>query len=108
MNRVVKLVLLTDTVITPPPLYHSLITCSFLKHFYSLLYDNLKNYTPFFAGSAFPSPDEVERMKSGVMLYITSDIVPVKEIVAHLIIASSDSRHTIATAGENELRRVSR
>lgn len=50
----------------------------------------------------------IERLKSSVMLYVTSDIVPVRETVVHLIIASADSRHTIATAGDNELRRVNR
>lgn len=62
----------------------------------------------WFLGAAFPSADQIEQMKSGVMLYITSDIVPVSEVAVHLVIGSADSRHTIATSGDNELRRVSR
>mgnify|MGYP001795016915 CR=1 FL=1 len=46
-------------------------------------------------------------MKISTMVYLTSEIVPVDEVVVHMVIAAADSRHTVATAGDNELRKIS-
>ena len=56
----------------------------------------------------YPSAADIESLKVGVVEYLSGDVLPANEIALHLIIASSDSRHTVATKGENELRRLNK
>lgn len=56
----------------------------------------------------YPSAATIEGLKVGVTKYLCDDVLPPNEIALHLIIASADSRHTVATMGESELRRLNR
>ncbi|XP_067931568.1 proteasome adapter and scaffold protein ECM29-like [Watersipora subatra] len=57
--------------------------------------------------SEYPKAEEVEQLKVGVARYLAADLFPIQEVVLHLILASADTRHTVATLGEDSIRRVS-
>ncbi|MFT7807466.1 proteasome-associated protein ECM29 homolog [Arapaima gigas] len=50
------------------------------------------------------SPEQLEQCKLGVVKFIEAQQVPEVETVVHLVIASSDTRHSVATAADLELK----
>lgn len=48
--------------------------------------------------------EELEQCKLGIVKFIEAEQVPEVEAVIHLVIASSDTRHSVATAADLELR----
>uniref|UniRef100_A0A8C9VU15 Ecm29 proteasome adaptor and scaffold n=1 Tax=Scleropages formosus TaxID=113540 RepID=A0A8C9VU15_SCLFO len=50
------------------------------------------------------SPEQLEQCKLGVVKFIEAKQVPEVETVIHLVIASSDTRHSVATAADLELK----
>lgn len=50
---------------------------------------------------AFPT---VEQCKLGIVKFIEAEQVPELEAVIHLVVASSDTRHSVATAADLELK----
>ena len=56
----------------------------------------------------YPKPEEVEKLKVGISNYLLAEVFPAEELKIHLILASADSRHTVATVGEDAIRRAAR
>lgn len=54
-----------------------------------------------------PNPEQLEQYKLGVIKFITCGIYSEVEIVPHLVIATSDTRHSVASAADLQLRRLS-
>uniref|UniRef100_A0A8C4NDS0 Ecm29 proteasome adaptor and scaffold n=1 Tax=Eptatretus burgeri TaxID=7764 RepID=A0A8C4NDS0_EPTBU len=52
-----------------------------------------------------PYEDEPQKCKIGVLRLLEQEIFPDSDIIAHLVLASSDGHHSVATAAERELRR---
>ncbi|KAJ8416439.1 hypothetical protein AAFF_G00357270 [Aldrovandia affinis] len=50
------------------------------------------------------SPEQLEQCKLGIVKFIEAEQVPEVEAVVHLVIASSDTRHGVATAADLELK----
>ncbi|KAK7930020.1 hypothetical protein WMY93_006415 [Mugilogobius chulae] len=50
------------------------------------------------------SPEQLEQCKLGIVKFIEAKQVPEVETVVHLVIASSDTRHSVATAADLELK----
>ncbi|XP_041077323.1 proteasome adapter and scaffold protein ECM29 isoform X1 [Polyodon spathula] len=50
------------------------------------------------------TPEQLEQCKLGIVKFIKAEQVPEVEAVVHLVIASSDSRHSVATAADLELK----
>ncbi|XP_023685449.2 proteasome adapter and scaffold protein ECM29 [Paramormyrops kingsleyae] len=50
------------------------------------------------------SPEQLEQCKLGVVKFIEAQQVPEVETVVHLVVASSDTRHSVATAADLELK----
>ncbi|MBN3306147.1 ECM29 protein, partial [Amia calva] len=50
------------------------------------------------------SPEQLEQCKLGIVKFIEAEQVPEVEAVVHLVIASSDTRHSVATAADLELK----
>nr|XP_033782200.1 proteasome adapter and scaffold protein ECM29 isoform X1 [Geotrypetes seraphini] len=48
--------------------------------------------------------EQLEQCKLGIVKFLEADQVPELEAVTHLVIASSDTRHSVATAADLELR----
>lgn len=46
----------------------------------------------------------LEQCKLGIVKFIEAEQVPELEAVIHLIVASSDTRHSVATAADLELK----
>lgn len=46
----------------------------------------------------------VEQCKLGIVKFIEAEQVPELEAVIHLVVASSDTRHSVATAADLELK----
>ncbi|KAF7662410.1 hypothetical protein LDENG_00236880 [Lucifuga dentata] len=55
-------------------------------------------------GEAQWSPEQLEQCKLGIVKFIEAKQVPEVETVVHLVVASSDTRHSVATAADLELR----
>ncbi|KAL7841457.1 hypothetical protein SRHO_G00251480 [Serrasalmus rhombeus] len=55
-------------------------------------------------GEAQWSPEQLEQCKLGIVKFIEAQQVPEVETVVHLVIASSDTRHSVATAADLELK----
>ncbi|XP_062864224.1 proteasome adapter and scaffold protein ECM29 isoform X2 [Trichomycterus rosablanca] len=55
-------------------------------------------------GEAQWSPEQLEQCKLGVVKFIEAQQVPEVETVVHLVVASSDTRHSVATAADLELK----
>ncbi|XP_064476674.1 proteasome adapter and scaffold protein ECM29-like [Ornithodoros turicata] len=52
------------------------------------------------------SPEELEKTKLGAVRFVASGVYPVSSILPHLLVASADTRHSVASAAEMELKRV--
>ncbi|XP_008582127.1 PREDICTED: proteasome-associated protein ECM29 homolog [Galeopterus variegatus] len=50
------------------------------------------------------TPEQLEQCKLGIVKFIEAEQVPELEAVLHLVIASSDTRHSVATAADLELK----
>uniref|UniRef100_A0A8D2L4M6 Ecm29 proteasome adaptor and scaffold n=1 Tax=Varanus komodoensis TaxID=61221 RepID=A0A8D2L4M6_VARKO len=50
------------------------------------------------------TPEQLEQCKLGIVKFIEAEQVPEVEAVIHLVIASSDTRHSVATAADLELK----
>ncbi|MGH0136109.1 UNVERIFIED_CONTAM: hypothetical protein FKN15_008319 [Acipenser sinensis] len=50
------------------------------------------------------TPEQLEQCKLGIVKFIKAEQVPEVEAVVHLVIASSDTRHSVATAADLELK----
>ncbi|KAJ8000530.1 hypothetical protein DPEC_G00181070 [Dallia pectoralis] len=50
------------------------------------------------------SPEQLEQCKLGIVKFIEAEQVPEVETVIHLVVASSDTRHGVATAADLELK----
>nr|XP_015201351.1 PREDICTED: proteasome-associated protein ECM29 homolog isoform X1 [Lepisosteus oculatus] len=50
------------------------------------------------------TPEQLEQCKLGIVRFIEAEQVPEVEAVVHLVIASSDTRHSVATAADLELK----
>ncbi|XP_063151047.1 proteasome adapter and scaffold protein ECM29 [Candoia aspera] len=50
------------------------------------------------------TPEQLEQCKLGIVKFIEAEQVPDVEAVIHLVIASSDTRHSVATAADLELK----
>uniref|UniRef100_A0A671RNL6 Proteasome-associated protein ECM29 homolog n=1 Tax=Sinocyclocheilus anshuiensis TaxID=1608454 RepID=A0A671RNL6_9TELE len=50
------------------------------------------------------SPEQLEQCKLGIVKFIEAEQVPEVETVIHLVVASSDTRHSVATAADLELK----
>ncbi|XP_061108083.1 proteasome adapter and scaffold protein ECM29 isoform X2 [Conger conger] len=55
-------------------------------------------------GETLWSPGQLEQCKLGIVKFIEAQQVPEVEAVVHLVIASSDTRHSVATAADLELK----
>ncbi|KAG7238365.1 hypothetical protein INR49_030962 [Caranx melampygus] len=55
-------------------------------------------------GEAQWSAEQLEQCKLGIVKFIEAKQVPEVETVVHLVVASSDTRHSVATAADLELR----
>ncbi|KAA0722414.1 Proteasome-associated protein ECM29 -like protein [Triplophysa tibetana] len=55
-------------------------------------------------GEAQWSPEQLEQCKLGIVKFIEAEQVPEVESVIHLVVASSDTRHSVATAADLELK----
>ncbi|CAI9736898.1 adapter and scaffold ECM29-like [Octopus vulgaris] len=51
-------------------------------------------------------PEELEKCKLGILNFLGSGIFPDEKVVCHYIIGAADTRHSIATAGDMELKKV--
>ncbi|NWJ04505.1 ECM29 protein, partial [Crypturellus undulatus] len=50
------------------------------------------------------TPEQLEQCKLGIVKFIEAEQVPELEAVIHLVVASSDTRHSVATAADLELK----
>uniref|UniRef100_A0A2K6TQP9 Proteasome adapter and scaffold protein ECM29 n=1 Tax=Saimiri boliviensis boliviensis TaxID=39432 RepID=A0A2K6TQP9_SAIBB len=50
------------------------------------------------------TPEQLEQCKLGIVKFIEAEQVPELEAVLHLVVASSDTRHSVATAADLELK----
>nr|XP_034996453.1 proteasome adapter and scaffold protein ECM29 isoform X2 [Zootoca vivipara] len=50
------------------------------------------------------TPEQLEQCKLGIVKFIEAEQVPELEAIIHLVIASSDTRHSVATAADLELK----
>ncbi|XP_064355758.1 proteasome adapter and scaffold protein ECM29-like isoform X3 [Dromaius novaehollandiae] len=55
-------------------------------------------------GDSSWTPEQLEQCKSGIVKFIEAEQVPELEAVIHLVVASSDTRHSVATAADLELK----
>ncbi|KAG7272777.1 hypothetical protein CRUP_036837, partial [Coryphaenoides rupestris] len=55
-------------------------------------------------GEAQWSAEQLEQCKLGIVKFIEAEQVPEVETVVHLVVASSDTRHSVATAADLELK----
>uniref|UniRef100_A0A8C5X4T0 Ecm29 proteasome adaptor and scaffold n=1 Tax=Malurus cyaneus samueli TaxID=2593467 RepID=A0A8C5X4T0_9PASS len=54
------------------------------------------------------TPELLEQCKLGIVKFIEAEQVPELEAVIHLVVASSDTRHSVATAADLELKKMKR
>jgi len=57
-------------------------------------------------GGAFPKPEYIEGVKAGIIKWLAADTIPPMECITHTIVASADTRHAIATAGDDCTKRL--
>ncbi|KAL3868785.1 hypothetical protein ACJMK2_041546 [Sinanodonta woodiana] len=57
-------------------------------------------------GDAPIDPDQLEKSKLGILKFLRADLFPEQDIVCHYVIATSDTRHSVATAADMELKRI--
>lgn len=51
-------------------------------------------------------PEELEKCKLGILNFLGGGIFPDDNVVCHYVIAAADTRHSIATAADMELKRI--
>ncbi|CAG5117500.1 unnamed protein product, partial [Candidula unifasciata] len=52
------------------------------------------------------SPDDLEKAKLNIITFITSGVVEESDIACHLVVASSDTRHSVATSADMDLKKI--
>ncbi|XP_070194752.1 proteasome adapter and scaffold protein ECM29-like isoform X2 [Littorina saxatilis] len=52
------------------------------------------------------SPENLEKAKLGIITFLSSEIFSEKEVACHFVIASSDTRHSVATSADMELKKI--
>ncbi|XP_077980977.1 proteasome adapter and scaffold protein ECM29-like [Glandiceps talaboti] len=57
-------------------------------------------------GENIPEPEQIERNKVGILNFLGADVLPEEDVVCHLIVGSSDTRHSVATAADLELKKM--
>uniref|UniRef100_A0A4W3HWX3 Ecm29 proteasome adaptor and scaffold n=1 Tax=Callorhinchus milii TaxID=7868 RepID=A0A4W3HWX3_CALMI len=50
------------------------------------------------------TPEQLEQCKLGIVKFIEAEQVPENEAIVHLVVASSDTRHSVATAADMEVK----
>ncbi|BFY99626.1 hypothetical protein BsWGS_02666 [Bradybaena similaris] len=51
-------------------------------------------------------PDELEKAKLNIITFITSGVVEESDIACHLVVASSDTRHSVTTSADVDLKKI--
>lgn len=51
-------------------------------------------------------PEQLEKVKLGIIKFLGSDIFPENDVVCHYIIGAADTRHSVATAADLELKKI--
>ncbi|GFO03251.1 proteasome-associated protein ecm29-like protein [Plakobranchus ocellatus] len=51
-------------------------------------------------------PEELEKAKLSIINFLGSGVVPEEEIVCHFVVAASDTRHSVATSADMELKKI--
>ncbi|XP_053680548.1 proteasome-associated protein ECM29 homolog [Anopheles nili] len=54
-----------------------------------------------------PKAEELEQLKKGIVRFICGGIFPDQEILAHLVVASADTRFSVVTPAVGELNKIS-
>ncbi|XP_070562742.1 proteasome adapter and scaffold protein ECM29-like isoform X2 [Ptychodera flava] len=57
-------------------------------------------------GENIPDPEQIEKNKVGILNFLGADILTEQEVICHLIVGCSDTRHSVATAADLELKRI--
>ncbi|XP_022097180.1 proteasome-associated protein ECM29 homolog [Acanthaster planci] len=57
-------------------------------------------------GENVPEASTIEQCKVGIVNFLAADVLPNEDIVCHLIIACSDTRYSVATAADVELKKI--
>ncbi|XP_076462653.1 proteasome adapter and scaffold protein ECM29-like isoform X2 [Babylonia areolata] len=52
------------------------------------------------------TPENLEKAKMGVLNFLGSEIFSESEVVCHYVIGSSDTRHSVATSADMELKKI--
>ncbi|XP_076347189.1 proteasome adapter and scaffold protein ECM29 [Tachypleus tridentatus] len=52
-------------------------------------------------------PENLEKIKLGAVRFLACGVYPEQDIVVHLIVAASDTRHSVASIADQELRKIS-
>lgn len=55
-------------------------------------------------GANYPVADTLEKVKCGILKLLASGAFPEEELICHYLVASGDSRHSVADLGEHHLR----
>ncbi|KAK2167662.1 hypothetical protein LSH36_25g00006 [Paralvinella palmiformis] len=55
-------------------------------------------------GESMPSPETVEKIKRGIVEFLSTDVYPKHEILVHLLVATADTRYSVATAADHQLK----
>lgn len=66
--------------------------------------NSIFGWCSLFLWSLFLLPSIYPQCKLGIVKFIEAEQVPELEAVLHLVIASSDTRHSVATAADLELK----
>ncbi|KAL8623767.1 hypothetical protein ACOMHN_054073 [Nucella lapillus] len=53
------------------------------------------------------TPENLEKAKLGVLNFLSSEVFSETEVVCHYIVGSSDTRHSVATSADMELKKIS-
>ncbi|XP_064625293.1 proteasome adapter and scaffold protein ECM29-like isoform X2 [Lineus longissimus] len=57
-------------------------------------------------GETPPSPEQLEQSKLGILKFLGAEVFREEDIVCHYVIALSDTRHSIATTADLELKKI--
>nr|KAG5691476.1 hypothetical protein BaRGS_026251 [Batillaria attramentaria] len=52
------------------------------------------------------SPENLEKAKLGILTFLSSEVMSEAEVACHFVVASSDTRHSVATSADMELKKV--
>ncbi|XP_038067101.1 proteasome adapter and scaffold protein ECM29-like [Patiria miniata] len=57
-------------------------------------------------GENVPEASTIEQCKVGIVNFLAADVLPNEDVVCHLIVACSDTRYSVATAADVELKKI--